>query len=283
MRVVGDPPEGLEAEHQPEMDCVDVRDRMTEYALALLPAPEVEPVERHLSWCAGCRKEAAELTGGAAAAAMSVPQLEPPAALGERIVRDIRQASGAARERRGRARSRTMIILAAALAVFMGLGWWATSARLQDTREAQAASLSNAQEVGRHLSQLLHDLKLTSGPQKPKPGDALRDVQLTPELHSVGGGKAVMFLSPHRDDWVLVYVGGLDPKGGPYGATIQSEDGTVLAIGRAEPDNGGGVALFNQFPESLKKFTRIVVTDRQGHVVLTGTVTGVSTTPTSIG
>ena len=280
MRVVGDPPDELEVE-EPEMDCVDVRDRLTEYALALLPAPEVEPVERHLSWCAGCRKEAAELAGGAAAAAMSVPQFEPPRTLEERIVRDIRQASGTTKARRGRARSRTMIILAAALAVFMGLGWWATSARLQDTREAQVASRRNALEVGRHLSQLLHDLKLTNKPQKP--GDLLQDVQLTPELHSVGGGKAVIYLAPHRDDWVLVYAGGLDPKAGPYGATIQSGDGTVLAIGRAQPDNGGGVALFNQFPESLKKFTRVVVTDGQGHVVLTGTVSLVTATPTDVG
>src|SRR3954447_24298930 len=101
------------------MDCVDVRDRLTEYALSLLPAPELEPVERHLTWCAGCRKEAAELSGGAAAAAMAIPQSEPPRALEERIVREIRSATGAAKERRGRARSRTMIVLAATLAIFM--------------------------------------------------------------------------------------------------------------------------------------------------------------------
>src|SRR3954468_20783372 len=105
------------------MDCVDVRDRLTECALSLLPAPELEPVERHLAWCAGCRKEAAELAGGAAAAAMSIPQADPPRSLEERIVREIRQASGGTKERRGRARSRTMIILAATLALVMGIGW----------------------------------------------------------------------------------------------------------------------------------------------------------------
>ena len=74
MRLVDDAPGGPPADAPPPMDCVDVRDRLTEYALSLLPAPEVEPVEQHLSWCAGCRKEAAELAGGAAAAAMSLPQ-----------------------------------------------------------------------------------------------------------------------------------------------------------------------------------------------------------------
>jgi hypothetical protein len=280
VRVV-DPPETVEQGEQPEMDCVDVRDRLTEYALSLLPAEELEPVERHLTWCAGCRKEAAELAGGAAAAAMSIPQAEPPRGLEDRIVREIRQATGEARERKGRARSRTFIVLAAALAVFMGLGWLASIARDQPVKQARAASRSDAELIARHFSQLLHDL--TTGPHGAKPGDLLQEVQLTPELGSVGGGKAEMFLSPHRDDWVLVYVGGLDPKAGPYGATIQADDGSVLAIGRANADPGGGVALFNQFPESLKKFTRIVVTDRKGHVVLTGTATGVTATPTTVG
>jgi hypothetical protein len=281
VRVVDDPPEGLEAEQPPEMDCVDVRDRLTEYALSLLPAQELEPVERHLAWCAGCRKEAAELVGGAAAAAMSVPQVDPPPAIEERVVREIRTASGAVRGRRGRARSRTIIALAAALAIFMGLGWLATSAKLQSSREAQNASRGNAETVGRHLTQLIHDL--TSGQRQRKPGDLLRTIQLTPELNTVGGGKAVVFLSPHRDDWVLVVVGGLDPRAGPYGATLEAPDGTVIPIGQLNADNSGAVTLFNQLPESLKKFSRVVVTDGRGHVVLTGTAMDTYATPTSVG
>ncbi|HXJ63959.1 MAG TPA: zf-HC2 domain-containing protein [Actinomycetota bacterium] len=281
MRVVGDPPEDLEVEEQPGMDCVDVRDRLTEYALSLLPAAELEPVERHLAWCAGCRKEAAELAGGAAAAAMAIPQAEPPRGLEDRIVREIRQATGDARDRKGRARSRTIIVLAAALAILMGLTTFFAVARHQSQEQAQTASQGDAQLIARHFSQLLQDL--TSGPHGAKPGDLLQEVQLTPELGSVGGGKAEMYLSPHRDDWVLVYVGGLDPKAGPFGATIQADDGSVLVIGRANADNGGGVALFNQFPQSLKKYTRIVVTDRRGHVVLTGTATGVTARPTTVG
>ena len=280
MRVVDDLPGGP-AEPPPPMDCADVRDRLTEYVLSVLPAPEVGPVEQHLSWCAGCRKEAAELAGGAAAAGLSLPQADPPKALEERIVKEIRAAGGMPGARKGRARSRTMIVLAATLAIFMGLGWWATFGDLQSSEKARQSSESNAQFVSRRLNDLLREL--TRGPHRVQPQDALLDVQLTPELGSNGGGKAEVFLSPNRDDWVLVYVGGLDPKAGPYGATVQSPDGGVLPLGVQDPDSGGGVALFGQFPQSLKPFKRIVVTDGNGHVVLTGTVHAANETPTSVG
>jgi hypothetical protein len=263
------------------MDCVDVRDRLTEYALSLLPPPEVAPVEQHLSWCAGCRKEAAELAGGAAAAAMSLPQADPPQGLEERIVREIRSVTGSEKGRKGRARSRTMIVLAATIAIFMGFGWWATFGDLQTSKVAQQESEKEAQNVSRQFSKLLHEF--TSGPRSPRPRDALREIQLTPELGQTGGGKAVVFLSPDRDDWVLVYVGGLDAKAGPFGATIQSPDGTVLSLGQQDTSvTGGGVTLFGQFPESLKPFTRVVVTDRRGHVAMTGTVQDAAATPTTV-
>jgi len=280
VRLVGDPV-GASAEPPPPMDCVDVRDRLTEHALSVLPAPEVAPVEQHLSWCAGCRKEAAELAGGAAVVGMSLPSSDPPRSLEERIVRDIRAAGGTPGQRRGRARSRTMIVLAATLAIFMGLGWWATFGDLQSSEEARRSSESNAQFVSRRLNELLHEF--TGGPRRVQPQDALLDVQLTPELGSTGGGKAEVFLSPNRDDWVLVYVGGLDPRAGPYGATIQSPEGGVIPLGVQDPDSGGGVALFGQTPRSLRPFTRIVITDGNGHVVLTGTVRQANATPTAAG
>jgi hypothetical protein len=43
VRLVGDAPGGPPADPPPPMDCVDVRDRLTEYALSLLPAVELAP------------------------------------------------------------------------------------------------------------------------------------------------------------------------------------------------------------------------------------------------
>ena len=106
---------------------------------------------------------------------------------------------------------------------------------------------------------------------------------MIPVLHQIGGGKALVFLSSHRPDWVLVYVGGLAAKDGPVGVTVQSADGDVISLGQGPLDSSGGLTLFGQYARSLQRFTRIVVTDHRGHVVMTGTVAGVWARPTSVG
>ena len=68
------------------MDCTQVRDRLTEHALATLPGDERAFVDRHLEWCAGCRKEAAELEAAAASVGLSLAQSDPPPSLEDRVV-----------------------------------------------------------------------------------------------------------------------------------------------------------------------------------------------------
>src|SRR5436190_20219424 len=57
--------------------CLEVRERLTEYALGLLTKVDASEVERHLEWCAGCRKESAELEEGAARMALALPVIDP--------------------------------------------------------------------------------------------------------------------------------------------------------------------------------------------------------------
>ncbi len=264
MKVVGGPGRG-DAEF--ELDCVDVRDRLTEYALSLLPASEVEPVERHLAWCAGCRKEGAELTGGAAAIGLSARAAEPPAGLDDKVVHRIRAAAGTARRsrRKGRARTRTTVILAAALALVMGLGWATTVARLQSAEKARNASQHQMSDVAEKFSKLTKELLRG---HEPRSGDRARSFQLFPRGRQGGGGWAMVYTSPSQRDWVLVVVGGLDPASFPYHVSLQSSDGEALSAGVLKPDSpGGGGYLFHRYARSLAKVNRLVVTDLHGHVM----------------
>lgn len=59
------------------------------YLLGALSALEAEALEKHLRECAECQREVGELRTGADALARSVPQLEPPASLRERLLGEL--------------------------------------------------------------------------------------------------------------------------------------------------------------------------------------------------
>ncbi|HET7870272.1 MAG TPA: zf-HC2 domain-containing protein, partial [Actinomycetota bacterium] len=98
------------------MNCVAVRDQLPELAVGVLPPGEQVALERHLQWCAGCRKEAAELSQAAATFAFALAPAPLSPGLEDRVVAGLGRA--AARPRTAR-RTRTAIaaVIAAAIAV----------------------------------------------------------------------------------------------------------------------------------------------------------------------
>ena len=76
------------------MNCVAVRDQLPELAVGVLSQREQVALERHLDWCAGCRKEAAELGEAAATFAFALASAPLPDGLEDKVVAGVGRAAG---------------------------------------------------------------------------------------------------------------------------------------------------------------------------------------------
>lgn len=252
------------------MICVEVRELLPEFAVGVLDGEERVEVERHLQWCAGCRKEASELGSAAATFAFSLPPASVPDGLSDRVVRRIRRAAGAPGSSR-RLRTVAVATLAALVAV-TGLGWGAVMAgraeRFAD--RALKAEVRRAEALDRFQQVLA---SIVPGTQLPEQETFLG--QLAPQ-GKAGGGAVLQLVSKTRIDFVLVLVNGLEGNDEtlPYRVRLSTPGGEVLKAGRIEElDADGGAELFRQFEDaSLKGFTQVTVLDAQGNVVLSGSV-----------
>jgi Putative zinc-finger len=252
------------------VDCVDVRERLTEHALGTLPSEEGSFVDRHLDWCAGCRKEAAGLGRAAATVGYSVPQSGPPLELEERIVRRIRSAAGAAPPTRRRLRALSLATAAALLLAALGVGFGLTMfAQGQRDRNQAQQAIEQSREITSRLERLL------GGLLKDQPGQGPRDrivrTQLAPGPGHQGGAGAVVYLSPNINDWALVVVGGLARSGAPYHVTLQDRYGGFLTVGSiAKLHRDGSGAVYREFGRTLRPYAYVLVKDHAGRIVLSG-------------
>jgi Putative zinc-finger len=253
--------------------CLEVRELLPELAVDTIAADDRIQVERHLQWCAGCRKEAADLGQAAAIFAFALPPAEVPQGLGERVVERVRRAAGASGTPR-RARTAAAGIVAAMIAV-ASLGWGAVMAgradRFADRAEAaereQARALEQFQVV---LSQVIPGEEISTDNEGVHLG------QLVPAAGGAGGAAVLQLVSPTMLDFVIVRVNGLrdDPDQLPYRVRLSNEAGQVLRAGRIEElDGNGGAEVFRQYnTQDLTGFSTVTVVDAAGDVVLTGTV-----------
>ena len=186
------------------MNCLSVRELLTEQVLGVLPKAEHSVVDRHLEWCAACRKEAGELQRAAATLAYSVAPVEPPVELEERVVEVVRGAAG---RRRAVAPRRSRMAAAGVLAAMLalsGLGWGAVMAGRADRFEQQAA---NAREQQRQAIQEI--FPVCSASRKSILKRSSRCPRFSRPRLREGRGDALVLLSPSGDDLVFVLVDGL--------------------------------------------------------------------------
>jgi len=252
------------------VNCLSVRERLTEQVLGVLPKAEGADVDRHLEWCAACRKEARELQRAAATLAYSVAPVEPPTELEERVVETVRSAAGRQRAT-GPRRSRVAAagVLAAMLAL-SGLGWGAVMAGRAERFEQQAA---DARERQREAIQELFPEVLRLQEVDP---EAIAEVStlLSPRLRD-GRGDALVLLSS-GDDLVFVLVDGLTNSRAvrfPLQVRLVSQDAAPRLVGEIRTvDQSGGGGVFATFEDDLTDVDAVVIRDARGRIVLHGSL-----------
>ena len=253
------------------MNCGAVRERLPERALGAISRGEEQVVDRHLDWCAACRKEAGELDRAAATLAFALASAEPSADLEDRVVADVHGAAARGRPLPRRGRLAVALAVAAMLAI-SGLGWGAVmagrAARFRET--ARVARQNQAYAVAR-FSQLLRSSEFND------PGNQVFVGTLSSVTHGgSAGGSALTLVSPGTSDVAIVMVNGLRPPATgslPLHVFLTSEHGRSLLVGRiAALDSGGNAIVVRRFDLDLSRYAGIEVRDRGGAIVLRGSV-----------
>lgn len=254
------------------MTCAEVRELLPEHAVGVLLGPDRAEVERHLRWCAGCRKEAAELAQAAALVGFALPPAATPERLADRVVEAIHAAAGSRGSvRRLRAAAAGAV---AALVAVAGLGWGAVMAgRAERFAERAAQAERRRAEALAEFRRVLD--RLVPGTEIPRQETFLG--QLAPAHGGSGGGAVLQLVSPDRIDLVIVMVSGLRPAGPealPYRVRLANAAGEVIRVGRiTELDADGAADVIRQFPNrEIAGFTEVAIVDASGEVVLSGTV-----------
>lgn len=251
------------------MNCTIVRDHLPEHALGVSEGRDADALERHLAWCAACRKEARELQRAATSLAFALAPAEPDPALEERVLASVTAAAGRRRPPQRRSRLATVAVLAAVLAV-AGLGWGAVmagrAARLEDRVTVQADKAQTALENFRRLVQQVQ----FSDPAADALLGTLRSV------HGVSArGSVLTLVAPSFEDQAIVLLNGLPatrPRF-PYAVTLRNVRGQTVYlgfVGSGDVDADGGATILREFERDLRGFDRVLVRDGRGQLVLTG-------------
>ena len=256
------------------MNCTTVRERLTEHSLAVLPARDAGPVDRHLAWCAACRKEAGELQRASATLAFALAPEDLPTELEDRVAGAV-QAAVARRDSRPQPnlrRSRLVLVAAiAAMLAVLGTGWGAVMAgRAARSDHAALAERIERQSSIERFRDVLNTIEFGENEGEVFIGS------LEPSTPGAGAGSALTVVSPSMIDMAVVLVDGLPAQTRellPLAVRVRGDDG-VLMVGRLEQselDDSGAGTVMAEFHD-LTGYDTVIVRDATGHVVMAGTM-----------
>lgn len=237
------------------MTCLEVRERLTEHALGLLAKVDASEVERHLEWCAGCRKESAELEEGAARMALALPVSQPSASLESRVVDRLRAASGrmpAGQKRRGR-----LVTVALVALLAMAATGWAIAERgqVQTLKEQVSAKQAQLNAFARALESFQGRGRTLKANLAPAPGGR-------------GGGSAVIASAPGVTDSIFIDVL-LPGAKGPFRFQIVNKQAALKAI-ELEKAAGANWIRYWRTDKDLSGAVTITVLDGNSRTILSG-------------
>lgn len=252
------------------MNCGAIRERLPERALGTLDAPDDEALDRHLVWCAACRKEARELSHAAATLAFALAPVEPPPELEGRVVEAIRDVTAPGTiPRRGRL---AVALAVAAMIAISGLGWGAVMAgRAARFAETAAVQRQRTADALRRFSEYLDSSEFNA------PGNQVFVGKLTATTRrGTAAGSALTLVSAVDADVAIVMVSGLraSPNGVlPLRVILTTERGQTLSVGRITTlDAGGNAIVVRRFVLDLSRYSGVQVMERSGAVVLRGSL-----------
>ena len=249
------------------MTCAQVRSLLVERSVGTLPASETTGVDRHIAWCAACRKEVGELDAAAASLVYALAPAEPPVELEDRVVAALRSAMTAGApvaHRRGR-----MVIAAtvAAMIAVAGLGFGAVmagrAARFHDQALTSKVATKNAAVMFRSI---LATLEFSDPRNRVEMGD------LSPVHGGAASGTALTLLAPNSQDMAIVTVSSLrlDPRRLPLEVSLAGPHRRTVIGSIARLDSGGNATVATQTVADLSFFEQVVVRDARGNAVLRG-------------
>jgi predicted anti-sigma-YlaC factor YlaD len=255
------------------VNCTAVRDRLTERALGAVPTEDGQALDRHLAWCAACRKEAGELDRAAATFAFALAPADPAPDLEDLVVENV-QAAAARNQPSAARRGRLAVTLAVAgMLAVSGLGWGAVmagrAARFEDLSKVARQRQQDALEAFRAF--------LNSQEFKDPDNQVFIGTLATDTRGGTAAGSALTLASPTIPDVAIVMVNGFDATAAeqalPFRVFLTGEGGRKLRVGRIKTlDSGGGAILSAQFEVDLSRYPGVEVLDTDGNVVLHGSV-----------
>lgn len=255
------------------MNCLAVRDRLAERALGAVPSRELGPIDRHLAWCAACRKEAGQLDSAAAMLAFSVAPAEPTSDLADGVLNAVQQevlARGTGSRPR-RARFVVVAVLAAVLTL-SGLAWGAVMAgRAAQSDRAVAAAQQGQKSAIEQFRQVLDSADFAD------PEGAVFLGTLEPTREGLGGGSALTVVSPEIPDMAIVLLNGVpvpERSSAPFSVWLRGPHGAALAVGLIGALDGGGsgIVVENYDEADLAAYDRVIVRDADGRVLMRGAI-----------